>query len=84
VRVPIGLIGIIYESRPNVTADAAALCVRSGNAALLRGERGGPFQPRDPSGARGRAGRGRVPAAAVQLCPRRTAPPWARCSPPPG
>ncbi|HUQ12949.1 MAG TPA: glutamate-5-semialdehyde dehydrogenase, partial [Novosphingobium sp.] len=37
VRVPIGLIGIVYESRPNVTADAAALCVRSGNAALLRG-----------------------------------------------
>ena len=36
-RVPIGLIGIIYESRPNVTADAAALCVRAGNAALLRG-----------------------------------------------
>jgi glutamate-5-semialdehyde dehydrogenase len=37
VRVPIGLIGIIYESRPNVTADAAALCVRAGNAVLLRG-----------------------------------------------
>ncbi|MBV7265634.1 glutamate-5-semialdehyde dehydrogenase [Erythrobacter ani] len=37
IRVPIGTIGIIYESRPNVTADAAALCVRSGNAALLRG-----------------------------------------------
>ncbi|QIG54243.1 glutamate-5-semialdehyde dehydrogenase [Altererythrobacter sp. BO-6] len=37
VRVPIGTIGIIYESRPNVTADAAALCVRAGNAALLRG-----------------------------------------------
>ncbi|MCW1382324.1 glutamate-5-semialdehyde dehydrogenase [Novosphingobium sp. KCTC 2891] len=37
VRIPIGLIGIIYESRPNVTADAAALCVRSGNAVLLRG-----------------------------------------------
>ncbi|WP_338468613.1 glutamate-5-semialdehyde dehydrogenase [Novosphingobium sp. ZN18A2] len=37
VRVPIGLIGIIYESRPNVTADAAALCVRAGNAAILRG-----------------------------------------------
>lgn len=36
-RIPIGLIGIIYESRPNVTADAAALCLRSGNAALLRG-----------------------------------------------
>ena len=37
VRVPIGLIGIIYESRPNVTADAAALAFRSGNAVLLRG-----------------------------------------------
>ena len=37
VRIPIGLIGIIYESRPNVTADAAALCVRVGNAVLLRG-----------------------------------------------
>jgi len=37
VRVPIGVIGIIYESRPNVTADAAALCVMSGNAAILRG-----------------------------------------------
>ncbi|MBN8500380.1 MAG: glutamate-5-semialdehyde dehydrogenase [Sphingomonadales bacterium] len=37
VRVPVGLIGIIYESRPNVTADAAALCLASGNAVLLRG-----------------------------------------------
>src|SRR4030065_438157 len=37
MRVPIGLIGIIYESRPNVTADSAALCLKSGNAALLRG-----------------------------------------------
>jgi len=37
IRVPIGLIGIIYESRPNVTVDTAALCVRSGNAVLLRG-----------------------------------------------
>ena len=37
VRVPLGVIGIIYESRPNVTADAAALCLASGNAALLRG-----------------------------------------------
>jgi glutamate-5-semialdehyde dehydrogenase len=37
VRVPIGVIGIVYESRPNVTADAAALCVKSGNAAILRG-----------------------------------------------
>ena len=37
VRVPLGVIGIIYESRPNVTADAGALCVMSGNAAILRG-----------------------------------------------
>ena len=37
IRVPIGLIGIIYESRPNVTVDAAALCFRAGNAVLLRG-----------------------------------------------
>src|SRR2546429_2560663 len=37
MRVPIGVIGIIYESRPNVTADAAALCVKSGNACILRG-----------------------------------------------
>jgi len=36
-RVPIGVIGIIFESRPNVTADAAALCVKSGNACILRG-----------------------------------------------
>jgi glutamate-5-semialdehyde dehydrogenase len=37
MRVPLGVVGIIYESRPNVTADAAALCLKSGNAALLRG-----------------------------------------------
>ena len=37
IRVPIGVIGIIYESRPNVTADAGALCLKSGNAAILRG-----------------------------------------------
>ena len=37
VRVPLGVIGIIYESRPNVTADASALCLKSGNAAILRG-----------------------------------------------
>ena len=36
VRVPIGVIGIIYESRPNVTADAGGLCLKSGNAAILR------------------------------------------------
>ncbi len=40
VRVPLGVVGIIYENRPNVTADAAALCLKSGNAALLRGSAG--------------------------------------------
>ena len=47
VRVPLGVIGIIYESRPNVTADAGALCLKSGNAVILRGG----------SGARTRAAR---------------------------
>jgi len=37
MRVPLGVVGIVYESRPNVTADAAALCLKSGNAAILRG-----------------------------------------------
>jgi glutamate-5-semialdehyde dehydrogenase len=37
MRVPLGVVGIIYESRPNVTADAAGLCLKSGNAAILRG-----------------------------------------------
>ena len=37
IRVPLGVIGIIYESRPNVTADAGALCLKSGNAVILRG-----------------------------------------------
>jgi len=37
MRIPLGVIGIIYESRPNVTADAAALCIKSGNAVILRG-----------------------------------------------
>jgi glutamate-5-semialdehyde dehydrogenase len=40
VRVPLGVVGIIYENRPNVTSDAAALCVKSGNAAFLRGSSG--------------------------------------------
>jgi glutamate-5-semialdehyde dehydrogenase len=40
VRVPLGVIGIIYENRPNVTSDAAALCIKAGNAAFLRGSSG--------------------------------------------
>src|SRR5206468_11100590 len=37
MRVPLGVVGIIYESRPNVTADAAGLCLKAGNATILRG-----------------------------------------------
>ncbi|MDA8292713.1 MAG: glutamate-5-semialdehyde dehydrogenase [Actinomycetota bacterium] len=40
VRVPLGVVGIVYENRPNVTSDAAALCLKSGNAVLLRGSAG--------------------------------------------
>ncbi|HLX78056.1 MAG TPA: glutamate-5-semialdehyde dehydrogenase, partial [Acidimicrobiales bacterium] len=40
VRVPLGVVGIVYENRPNVTSDSAALCVKSGNATLLRGSSG--------------------------------------------
>ena len=70
VRVPIGLIGMIYESRPNVTADAAALCVRAGNAALLRGGSEAVHSNRAIHAAmvRGLA-EGGVPEAAVQLMP---------------
>lgn len=70
VRVPIGTIGIIYESRPNVTADAAALCVRAGNAALLRGGSEAVHSNRAILAALS-AGlvEGGVPDAAVQLIP---------------
>ena len=70
VRVPIGLIGIIYESRPNVTADAAALCVRSGNAVLLRGGSEAVHSNHAIHAAMiaGLAANG-VPAEAVQLVP---------------
>ncbi|WP_347302490.1 glutamate-5-semialdehyde dehydrogenase [Croceibacterium sp. TMG7-5b_MA50] len=70
VRIPIGLIGIIYESRPNVTADAAALCVMSGNAALLRGGSEAVNTNRAIHRAlvAGLEAEG-VPAAAVQLLP---------------
>lgn len=69
-RIPIGLIGIIYESRPNVTADAAALCLRSGNAVLLRGGSEAVHSNRAIHAAfvAGLEQAG-VPAAAVQLMP---------------
>ena len=70
VRVPIGLIGIIYESRPNVTADAAALCFASGNAVLLRGGSEAVHSNHAIHAAfvAGLASAG-APAAAVQLVP---------------
>jgi len=70
LRVPIGLIGIIYESRPNVTADAAALCLRSGNAVLLRGGSEAVHSNRAIHTAlvRGLVAAG-APADAVQLVP---------------
>ena len=70
VRVPVGVIGIIYESRPNVTADAAALCVRSGNAAILRGGSEAVHSNRAIHAAlvKGLTDGG-VPADAVQLMP---------------
>jgi len=70
VRIPIGVIGIIYESRPNVTADAAALCVRAGNAVLLRGGSEAVHSNRAIHAAliQGLVAGG-VPAAAVQFIP---------------
>jgi glutamate-5-semialdehyde dehydrogenase len=70
VRVPLGVIGIIYESRPNVTADAGALCLKSGNAAILRG---GSDSSRSSAAihaclVEGLAAAG-LPATAIQLVP---------------
>ena len=70
VRVPIGVIGIIYESRPNVTADAGALCMKSGNAAILRGGSDG-FQSSGAIVACLQAGLNDagLPEAAIQMVP---------------
>src|SRR5690606_10717685 len=68
MRVPLGVIGIIYESRPNVTADAAALCLKSGNACILRGG-SESLESNRAIAASVRAGLAdaRLPQAAVQL-----------------
>ena len=70
VRVPVGVIGIIFESRPNVTVDAAALAFRAGNAAILRGgsEAAGSNRALHAAFTRGLAEAG-APAGAVQLVP---------------
>ena len=72
VRIPIGVIGIIYESRPNVTADAAGLCLRAGNAVILRGGSESFHSSRVIAAClrRGIAAAG-LPEAAVQLVPTR-------------
>ena len=72
VRVPLGVIGIIYESRPNVTADAGALCLKSGNAAILRGGSDSLRTSRAIVAALGQGLReAGLPEAAIQLVPTR-------------
>jgi glutamate-5-semialdehyde dehydrogenase len=72
VRVPLGVIGIVYESRPNVTADAGALCLKSGNAAILRGGSDGLRTSRAIVAALGEGLReAGLPEAAIQLVPTR-------------
>jgi glutamate-5-semialdehyde dehydrogenase len=66
IRVPIGTIGIIYESRPNVTADAAVLCFKTGNATILRGGSEAIHSNLAIAEALGNAG---APAHAIQLIP---------------
>ncbi len=68
IRVPIGLIGIIYESRPNVTVDSAVLCLKTGNAVLLRGGREARHSNRALALALGEAARKKnLPAEVVAL-----------------
>ncbi len=70
VRVPIGTIGIIYESRPNVTADAAALCFKTGNATILRGGSEAIHSNRAIAMALTKGGeKAGLPAHAIQLIP---------------
>jgi glutamate-5-semialdehyde dehydrogenase len=72
VRVPLGVIGIIYESRPNVTADAGALCLKSGNAAILRGGSESPNSNRAIHAALVEGLKeARLPQTAIQLVPTR-------------
>ena len=70
VRVPIGVIGIIYESRPNVTSDAAVLCLKSGNATILRGGSEAIHSNKAIAAALQSGGeKAGLPANAVQLIP---------------
>ena len=70
VRVPLGVVAIIYEARPNVTVDAAGLCVKSGNAVILRGSSSAIFSNRLLAEILARAAEGAgLPAGCVQLVP---------------
>ena len=70
VRVPLGVVGIIYEARPNVTVDAAGLCLKSGNAALLRGSATAVHSNQALVGVLDRAASAAgVPPYAIQLVP---------------
>jgi glutamate-5-semialdehyde dehydrogenase len=70
VRLPLGVVLMIYESRPNVTSDAAALCLKSGNAAILRGGKESFQSNRAIAAALGKGlARAKLPAEAVQLVP---------------
>src|SRR5450432_1640009 len=72
VRVPLGVVGIIYESRPNVTADAGALCLKAGNAAILRGGSNSLRTSRAIVAALGQGLReAGLPEAAIKLVPTR-------------
>lgn len=72
VRVPLGVIGIIYESRPNVTADAGVLCLKSGNAAILRGGSDSMRSSRAIVAAMAEGlGAAGLPEASIQLVPTR-------------
>jgi glutamate-5-semialdehyde dehydrogenase len=68
MRIPLGVIGMIYEARPNVTADAAALCIKSGNAVILRGGSEAHFSNQAIGGVLSKAcAETRVPPQAVQV-----------------
>jgi glutamate-5-semialdehyde dehydrogenase len=70
VRVPLGVIGVVYESRPNVTADAGALCLKAGNAAILRGGSDSHHSSRAIQVCLARGlGEAGLPEAAIQLVP---------------
>ena len=70
MRIPLGVIGIIYESRPNVTSDAAGLCLKAGNAVILRGGSEALHSNLAIAGILKEVGQGNgIPAAAIQVIP---------------